>query len=115
LPHAPQFALSVVKLAQVVPHFVSRVGHSALHMPATQTWPAAHDAPHVPQWFTSFDVSTHAPPQFVLGRAHEQLPAVHIEPPLQVTPHPPQLVALDCVSMHAPPHAVVPGVHCAWH
>ncbi len=40
LPHEPQLLLSVVRLVHVVPHFVSRAGQLAWHVPAVQTSPA---------------------------------------------------------------------------
>jgi hypothetical protein len=36
-PHAPQLALSVVRLAQVVPHLVSSGGQVAMQLAATHT------------------------------------------------------------------------------
>ena len=115
LPQAPQFALSVFRFAQEVPHLVSSVGHCAAHEPRVQTWPAAQEAPHEPQWFTSLVVSTHAPLQLVLPKAHEQLPPVQVAPPWQVVPQAPQSVELVWVLTQDEPHLVVPALHDAWH
>jgi hypothetical protein len=72
----------------------------------TQTVPAAHTWPHVPQLLTSVAVFTHVPLHAVWLAGHEvtQTPLVHVVPVVQTTPHAPQLFGSVDVLMQTPLH-----------
>ena len=63
-PHAPQWALSVWRLTQAVPHWVSPAPHETAHTPAAQAVPGAQAVPQAPQWALLVRRSTHAPPHW---------------------------------------------------
>ena len=74
-PHAPQFAVSAFRSAQLLAHAASPPAH--VHLPAVQASPGPHAAPHAPQ-FCVFDVrSAHAPLQLVVPTGQLHLPALH--------------------------------------
>jgi hypothetical protein len=75
--HAPQFAGSVVTLAQVVPHIMLGATHAATQCPDTQLVPAPQAMPQPPQFEASVATSTHAPPQVMVvpGQLATQVPA----------------------------------------
>ena len=65
LPQAPQLALSVWRLAHVVPQLVCPVVQYNPHVPPAQMYPAGHLWPQVPQLAGSVWILVHAPLQFV--------------------------------------------------
>jgi hypothetical protein len=75
--HAPQFAGSVVTLAQVVPHIMLGAAQVPTQCPDTQLVPAPQAMPQPPQLEASVATSTHAPPQVTVvpGQLATQAPA----------------------------------------
>jgi hypothetical protein len=72
VPHAPQFALSLLRSTQPPLHAERPVAQAAAHLPAEQTWPAAHAVPQAPQLATSVETSTHLPPHVIVPVGHAQ-------------------------------------------
>jgi hypothetical protein len=85
VPQVPQFALSVLALAQYAltptPHSMSPLAHVTAHCPPEQTSPAGHELPHAPQlalsvcWLAQYALlplphSVNPPPHVVV---HEPL------------------------------------------
>jgi hypothetical protein len=116
VPHAPQLALSVCVLVQVVdvPQRVVPVAHAARQLPATQVVPVPHARPHVPQLALSVCVLVHVVevPQRVVPVAHaaRQLPAMQLVPVPHSRPHVPQLALSVCALTQAVPQPVRPPV-----
>ena len=65
VPHAPQFARSLITSRQVPLQSVRPAPHDTAHAPAEQTRPAEQTVPHAPQFRLSVSPSRHAPPQLV--------------------------------------------------
>jgi hypothetical protein len=112
--HAPQFAGSLLMLAQVVPHTMLGAAQAPTQCPDTQVALAPHAVPHPPQFEGSVATSTHAPPQpiAVPGQVATQLPAAQlgVAPP-QAWPHDPQFLgSLDTVA-HTPEQLVCAVAH----
>src|SRR5688572_21073339 len=61
----PQYASSVVRSTQMLPHLVVGATQFTPHAPFEQTSPAGHALPHMPQFVGSVFASTHRPPHFV--------------------------------------------------
>lgn len=65
LPQVPQFARSLVRSAQLLPHCTVPAGHVLLQTPRPQTKPVGQTLPHEPQFSGSLAVSAHAPLQLL--------------------------------------------------
>ncbi len=104
-PHAPQLALSVVRLLHAPAHTVWPPGHEVAQLPATQICPAAQALPHAPQLSRSICVfaqyaadppsrppSPPPPPHTVSVAPHvvAHAPAEHTWPDGHAVPHTPQ-------------------------
>lgn len=129
--HMPQLALSVLRLAQLLPHAVypdAQLAELLTHVPAPlHLSPLAHAVPQPPQFVAlSFRLTQfpwppkEMPPHCVrpVGQAH--VPLLHATPPEQMVPHVPQLRLSVDVSTHVvvfPPkkpvdvHMVSPLLH----
>src|SRR6185437_7722567 len=118
MPQPPQFALSVLMLAQYgappsPPQNVCPLAHVLPQLPLLQTSPAPHLVPHVPQFCASSSVSVQTephsfvpPPQLV---AH--LPCEQTCPLEHAVPHAPQFALSFCVSTQEPPQSVLLATH----
>lgn len=112
MPHAPQFAGSLVTSTQVPPQSVIAASHT--HAPAVQICPPVHATLQPPQLFTSDVVSMHEPVQSTSGAVHIEphMPRVHVSPGFgQAVPHMPQFAVSVSRSMQMPVQAVCPAGH----
>jgi hypothetical protein len=121
VPQAPQFALSVWVLAQYGAPFTgvqsvsvppSIEAHASSHFPATQSVPALHAVPQVPQLSLSVFVSAQyaapaspparqrvlPPPSPHRRPSPEQTPDTQLSLAAHACPHPPQLALSLIVS-----------------
>ena len=81
LPHAPQFAASLVVLVQTpgaAPHVVGEAAGHAPQTPLVQAAPETQAVPHLPQLAGSVETSTQAVPHVSFGDAQAQMPAVQV-------------------------------------
>ncbi len=89
-----------------------RCSDSYWHVAPTHTSPAAHAAPHAPQFARSVSVSTHVPPQSVSPAWHDSSHCpvpLHTSPAAHAAPHAPQCARSVFVSTHRPLHSVKPA------
>jgi hypothetical protein len=111
LPHEPQSAFDVCRLAQTPLQSTVPVGQAQLLLMHTRL--PAQICPQKPQLVLSFCRFTHALPH--LARPCAQLtlhaPFEHTSPPMQRLPHEPQLRGSLLVSTHAIPHCISPDGH----
>ena len=108
MPHPPQWAESVSVFVQLPEHSVSPLEHSQAL--STQVVPPPHTAAQLPQFESSLEVSTHAPPQSVSEPAQleSHVPSEQTSPLAHAVPHAPQWLASLLVSVHAPAQSVSP-------
>lgn len=102
LPHALQFAGSLVVLVHRPLQTMKPGGQPIWQTPPTQARPAPHATPQPPQLAGSLAVVTHWPLQLVWPGAHWQEPDWQLLPPVQTTPQPPQLLLSALVLVHTP-------------
>jgi hypothetical protein len=110
-PQAPQLALSVLVVTQLVPHGVSPTAHMVTHWPWLQTRPAAQGLLQAPQWVASLCVRVQTPLQFISPAGQAQRPATQDEPPRQMLLQAPQCSSSLLRSTQAPLHADRGCVH----
>lgn len=87
---------------------------------AWQTWPAAHERPHMPQFFGSLVVSVHVPLQLTRLPGQSHMPLVHVSLPAHCVAQFPQWSSSTLRSTQAPLQLVRPVLHMptqepAWH
>jgi hypothetical protein len=90
---SPQWALSVWRLKQLSPHWVSPALHETAQAPLAQVLPGGQALPHAPQWALSVARSRQVPPQSRCVPAQEsaQAPSTQAWPAAHATPQAPQL------------------------
>jgi hypothetical protein len=111
-PQAPQLALSLWRLTQLVAHWVSPAPQEMAHAPAAQAVPGAQALPQAPQWALLVRRSTHAPPHWVCPDAQVtwQERLTQMFPGGQAAPHAPQLSRSLARSAHEAVEPASPGV-----
>ena len=106
LVQEPQWAGSVWRSTQVVPHRVKPAAQVCWHAPDEQIWPAAQAFVQEPQCFGSLatSVQTVVDPsaQISRGGLQTQADCVQTSPAMQTFPQAPQLEALTAVSTQVP-------------
>jgi hypothetical protein len=129
--HSTHMCVEVSQYGVAPPQSLSAVhGAPPTHMPPMQVCPTAQALPHDPQFWLSLDVSTHMPPQYVVGEAHwqfgplkpelqPQAPKVHVPLPLQVLgwplTHMPDWHTSDSVQLSPSSQAVPAGASTPRH
>jgi hypothetical protein len=90
---------------------------AAAHVPLKHAMLGAQTVPHMPQFASSFWMSTHSVPHLVKPAPHvlPQTPFEQTSPVAQAFPHMPQLLGSSFVSTQTPLHFVVPPPHCVVH
>jgi hypothetical protein len=112
LPHAPQFAASVVRSTHRPSH--ARVPLGQTHAPAAQLVPPVQARPHCPQLEESLDRSTQLIPQGVAGRVHVATHAPCWQNGAvegQAKPQRPQLAGSRSSERQTPSHDTAPVGH----
>jgi hypothetical protein len=97
LPHAPQFATSVFRLAHAEPQTLSPAAVQ-LHTPSAHACPAAQALPHFPQFSALLPMSTQAPSQSTWPSGQVHSPLLQVNPASHTFPHSPQFLPSDCWS-----------------
>ena len=77
----PQCAASVIKLAQLSPHFWVPAAHEVVQAPFAQTAAPMQALPQVPQWAVANLTSTHSPLHATRPGWHSTVPAWPELPP----------------------------------
>lgn len=88
MPQLPQFALSVIVSAHVMPQRICPVGHIiGAHTPPVHVSVAMHARPHMPQFIALVSVSTQPMPQSVWPVGHiiavRHAPITHVSVAMQ--------------------------------
>jgi hypothetical protein len=81
LPHCPQLAASLARLAQLAPQGVVPLGQDVPHWLWEHSCPPEQAVAQSPQWLPSFVRSKHAlviPGQLVRPAMHTHAPALHV-------------------------------------
>ena len=118
LPQAPQFLLSVCRLAQVPLQSVSPLWQERAHVPAAQTWPALQALPQAPQFLPSVcRLAQKAAPAswpshraWPVGQESRHLPLEQTCPALQALSQAPQFLESWSRATHRPLQREVPLV-----
>jgi hypothetical protein len=117
VPHAPQFATSVVRSAHALPHGRRPAGHESVHPIVPQNGVAPEQTvPHVPQLFGSLRGVVQ--PVAVAGQRrkpalHAQVPALQVEFAPHAVVHAPQCEG-SAVRSVSHPFAVLPSQSPRW-
>jgi hypothetical protein len=112
VPHAPQLTGSLFVSTQPPLHTVSDAeAQPAAHAPLLQTAVVPEQVvPQAPQFFGSFAVFTHTPPQLVVPAGQVHLLSPHVWLAAHRVAQLPQCAASLVVSTHELPHWVRPMV-----
>lgn len=110
-PHWPQFAWSLDRSTQEVPHSDRPGSHDAAHRAEEQTSPVAQACPHEPQFLESLDRATQMPAHDICPAPHRHCPPVHVAPPEHALSHPPQCESSEPRSTQARLQSVRPALH----
>jgi hypothetical protein len=106
LPHAPQWAGSLVTSVHAPPQSI--VPASQTHLLALQIFPPEQAVPQVPQFCPSLATSTQPPEQTESGAVQlaAHWPSSQTSPLAHACAQPPQFAALVLVLTQLPPHRV---------
>lgn len=113
LPHAPQFALSLVVSTQLPEQVVFPPVQA--HAPLWQVVPPEQVLEHPPQLLLSLWKSTQTPPQIDWPAAQAHVPLWQVLPPVQARPHEPQFALSVERFTHVLLHSVWPVEHTGTH